>query len=161
MSIEKVKAYFAKHGLTDRIMEFGQSSATVELAAEALGCQPAHIAKTLGFADGEGGALLVVAAGDARVDNRRFRAEFGFKPKMLPAEDAPRLVGHAVGGVCPFALPLGVPVYLDESLKRFATVYPAAGSANSAIRLTVDELAEISKAKKFVDVCKAWREDEQ
>lgn len=161
MSIEKVKTYFAQVGMADRIMEFTASCATVDLAAAALGCEPAHIAKTLSFADGADGCLLVVAAGDAKVDNKRFKAEFGVKPRMLSADDALRLVGHAVGGVCPFALNAGVPVYLDESLRRFKVVYPAAGSANSAIRLSVDELFALAGAKKFVDVCKAWREEEQ
>lgn len=161
MSIEKVKAYFAEKGLADRVLEFTVSSATVELAAQAINCEPAHIAKTLGFQNGEDGCLLVVAAGDAKVDNKRFREEFGFKPRMLAAEDAPRLIGHAVGGVCPFAVNPGVPVYLDKSLKRFTTVYPAAGSSNSAVRLGVDELAELAGAERWVDVCKAWREEEQ
>lgn len=159
MAIEKVKAYFAAQGMAERILEFDVSSATVELAAQALGCEPAHIAKTLGFADGEG-CLLVVAAGDAKVDNRRFRDEFGMKAKMLPPADAERLIGHAVGGVCPFAVNPGVPVYLDESLKRFEIVYPAAGSSNSAVRLTLPELEQLSLAAKWVDVCKGWREEE-
>lgn len=160
MSVEKVKDFFAAHGMQDRVLEFPVSSATVELAAQALNCEPAHIAKTLAFQQGEG-CLLVVAAGDAKVDNRRFRDEFGFKPKMLPAEQVAELCGHAVGGVCPFAVNPGVSVYLDESLQRFALVYPAAGSSNSAIGLNLAELEELSAAVKWVDVCKAWREDEQ
>lgn len=159
MSIEKVKAYFASVGLADRILEFEVSSATVALAAEALHCEPARIAKTLSFANGDG-AILVVAAGDAKVDNARFKAEFGMKAKMLSHEDAVRLIGHAVGGVCPFEVNEGVPVYLDESLKRFDVVYPAAGSSNSGIRLTIPELEEHSHYQRWVDVCKAWREGE-
>ena len=159
MSIEKVKAYFASVGLADRILEFEVSSATVALAAEALHCEPARIAKTLSFANGDG-AILVVAAGDAKVDNARFKAEFGMKAKMLSHEDAVRLIGHAVGGVCPFEVNEGVPVYLDESLRRFDVVYPAAGSSNSGIRLTIPELEEHSHYQRWVDVCKAWREGE-
>ena len=158
MSIEKVKAYFASVGLADRILEFDVSSATVALAAEALHCEPARIAKTLSFMNGEG-AILVVAAGDAKVDNPRFKAEFGVKARMLSPEDAVRLIGHAVGGVCPFEVNEGVPVYLDESLKRFDVVYPAAGSSNSGIRLTIPELEEHSRCARWVDVCKGWRED--
>lgn len=159
MSIEKVKAYFSSVGLADRILEFEVSSATVALAAEALHCEPARIAKTLSFANGDG-AILVVAAGDAKVDNARFKAEFGMKAKMLSHEDAVRLIGHAVGGVCPFEVNEGVPVYLDESLRRFDIVYPAAGSSNSGIRLTIPELEEHSHCQRWVDVCKAWREGE-
>lgn len=155
MSIEKVKAYFAAAGMAERVQEFAVSSATVALAAEALGCEPARIAKTLSFADGEG-AILLVAAGDAKVDNPKFKARFGMKAKMLTPEDAVRLVGHAVGGVCPFAVNEGVPVYLDESLRRFATVYPACGSSNSAIELTIPELEEHARAEAWVDVCKGW-----
>ena len=153
MSIEKVKAYFASVGLADRIQEFEVSSATVALAAEALHCEPARIAKTLSFADGEG-ALLIVAAGDAKVDNPKFKARFAMKARMLTPEDAVRLIGHAVGGVCPFAVTEGVKVYLDESLKRFTSVYPACGSANSAIELTPAELEKYSGGV-WVDVCKA------
>ena len=156
MSIEKVKAYFASVGLAERIQEFPVSSATVALAAEALGCEPARIAKTLSFANGEG-ALLIVAAGDAKVDNAKFKARFGMKAKMLTPEDAVRLVGHAVGGVCPFAVNEGVPVYLDESMKRFEVVYPAAGSSNSGIGLTIPELEEHSRFAAWVDVCKGWQ----
>lgn len=159
MSIEKVKAYFASVGLADRVLEFDVSSATVALAAEALHCEPARIAKTLSFMDGEG-AILVVAAGDAKVDNARFKAEFGMKARMLSHEDAVRLIGHAVGGVCPFVVNEGVPVYLDESLKRFDIVYPAAGSSSSGIRLTIPELEEHSRCQRWVDVCKGWHEEE-
>ena len=156
MSIEKVKAYFASVGLAERIQEFEVSSATVALAAEALHCEPARIAKTLSFVNGDG-AILIVAAGDARVDNPKFKAQFGVKAKMLTPEDAVRLIGHAVGGVCPFAVNDGVPVYLDESLKRFEVVYPAAGSSNSGIGLTIPELEEHSRCTAWVDVCKDWR----
>ncbi len=156
MSIEKVRAYFASVGLAERIQEFEVSSATVALAAEALHCEPARIAKTLSFARGEG-ALLVVAAGDAKVDNPRFKAAFGMKAKMLTPEDAVRLIGHAVGGVCPFAVNEGVEVYLDESLRRFDIVYPAAGSSNSGIGLSIPELEVHSRFSAWVDVCKGWQ----
>ena len=156
MSIEKVRAYFASVGLEGRIREFDVSSATVALAAEALQVEPGRIAKTLSFADGEG-ALLIVAAGDAKVDNPRFKARFGMKARMLAPEDAVRLVGHAVGGVCPFAVNEGVKIYLDESLKRFDLVYPAAGSSNSGVGLSIPELEEHSHCDGWVDVCKAWQ----
>ena len=157
MSIEKVRAYFASVGMAEKIQEFAVSSATVALAAEALQVEPARIAKTLSFAQGEG-AILVVAAGDARVDNPKFKARFGMKAKMLTPEDAVRLTGHAVGGVCPFAVNEGVKVYLDESLRRFDLVYPAAGSSNSGIGLTIPELEEHSRCEAWVDVCKDWQE---
>ena len=160
MSIERVRAYLATKGMAERIQEFNVSSATVELAAQALGVEGKRIAKTLSFKLGDR-VLLVVAAGDAKVDNSRYKAAFGGKAKMLTAEEAVTLVGHAVGGVCPFAVNDGVEVYLDESLKRFATVFPAAGSANSAIEMTCEELEELSGAKSWVDVCKAWRPEEQ
>ena len=156
MSIEKVRAYFASFGMAERIQEFEVSSATVALAAEALHCEPARIAKTLSFVSGEG-ALLIVAAGDAKVDNPKFKAQFGMKAKMLIPEDAVRLIGHAVGGVCPFAVNEGVPVYLDESLKRFDIVYPAAGSSNSGIGLSIPELEKYSRFDSWVDVCKGWQ----
>lgn len=158
MSIEKVKAYFGQFGLADRIQEFEVSSATVALAAEALGVEPARIAKTLSFASGDS-AILIVAAGDAKVDNPRFKAQFAMKAKMLTPEDAVRLTGHAVGGVCPFAVNEGVRVYLDESLKRFDVVYPACGSSNSGIGLTIPELETYSRFDSWVDVCKGWREE--
>jgi prolyl-tRNA editing enzyme YbaK/EbsC (Cys-tRNA(Pro) deacylase) len=163
MSVERVKKYFADLGMEGRVLEFETSSATVELAAQAVGCEPARIAKTLGFQKeaNAAGCLLVVAAGDAKVDNRRFRDEFGFKARMLHPEDTPEVIGHAVGGVCPFAVNEGVDVYLDESLRRFETVFPAAGSSNSAIQLTMPELEKYSNFVKWVDVCKAWREDEK
>ncbi len=157
MSIEKVKEYFAGLDMADRVLEFATSSATVELAAQAIGCEPAHIAKTLGFVlpDAETeGCVLVVAAGDAKVDNKLFKQEFGFKAKMLPADQAEIRIGHRVGGVCPFAVNPGAQVYLDESLRRFEQVYPAAGSANSAVRLTLAELEQTAQPIKWVDVCK-------
>ncbi|HIT36688.1 MAG TPA: YbaK/EbsC family protein [Candidatus Faecousia intestinavium] len=157
MSIEKVKAYFAEHGMEKRILEFPVSSATVELAAQALNCEPKRIAKTLSFRVGEQ-AILVVAAGDARVDNAKYKNRFGVKAKMLSHEEAAEMIGHAVGGVCPFAVKEGVAVYLDESLKRFPTVFPAAGSSNSAIELTIAELETYSRFTAWVDVCKGWQE---
>lgn len=157
MSIEKVKAYFAEYGMDNRILEFPVSSATVELAAQALNCEPKRIAKTLSFRVGEQ-AILVVAAGDARVDNAKYKNRFGVKAKMLSHEEAAEMIGHAVGGVCPFAVKEGVAVYLDESLKRFPTVFPAAGSSNSAIELTIAELENYSRFTDWVDVCKGWQE---
>ena len=159
MSIENVRAFMRQHNMEDRILEFETSSATVELAAQAAGCEPARIAKTLSFMV-DGGALLVVAAGDAKVDNPRFKAQFHTKAKMLSPDEVVELVGHAVGGVCPFAIRDGVKVCLDESLRRFETVYPACGSSNSAIELTLEELERLSGGT-WVDVCKAWRADEQ
>ena len=153
MSIERVREYFRGLGMEDRILEFDSSSATVALAAEAVGCEPSRIAKTLSFLLPDG-PVLIVAAGDVRVDNAKYKAAFGAKARMIPAEDAERLVGHAVGGVCPFALPDGVRVYLDASLKRFDTVYPACGSANSAIGLTIAELEAVSSAEGWIDVCR-------
>ena len=157
MSIERVKAYFASVGLADRVREFDVSSATVELAALALGCEGKRIAKTLSFM-GPAGPLLVVAAGDARIDNAKFKAQFGLKAKMLTPEQAVELVGHAVGGVCPFAVNEGVEVWLDESLKRFETVFPACGSSNSAIERTIPELEKYAAPKGWVDVCKGWND---
>ena len=160
MSIEKVKSYFAQYGMEERILEFPVSSATVELAAQALNCEPKRIAKTLSFRVGEQ-AILVVAAGDARVDNAKYKNRFGVKAKMLSREEAAEMIGHAVGGVCPFAVKEGVAVYLDESLKRFPTVFPAAGSSNSAIELTIAELETLSRFTDWVDVCKGWQETVQ
>lgn len=153
MSFERVKAYLASRGITDRAQEFDISSATVPLAALAVGVEEARIAKTLSFRAPEGGAMLIVAAGDARVNNPAFKARFGVKARMLTAEEVEEETGHAVGGVCPFDLKPGVQVYLDESLRRFDTVYPACGSANSAVRLSPDELQEISGGQ-WVAVCK-------
>jgi len=156
MSIEKVRAYFAKLDMEDRILEFPVSSATVELAAQALNCEPCRIAKTLSFNAG-GRPILIVAAGDARVDNAKYKHRFGTKAKMLSHEDAATMIGHAVGGVCPFAVNEGVEIYLDESIKRFETVFPAAGSSNSAIELTIPEMEAYSGYTAWVDVCKAWQ----
>ena len=155
MSIERVKTYFQKYGIQEKIQEFDVSSATVELAAAALGCEPQRIAKSLSFM-ANGHALLVVAAGDARIDNPRYKAQFGTKAKMLSPEEAETLVGHAVGGVCPFAVNEGVDVYLDVSLKRFETVFPACGSSNSAIELSIPELEKFSGYSGWIDVCKGW-----
>lgn len=152
MSIEAVKAYFRPLGREQDIQEFPVSSATVELAAEALATEPARIAKTLSFQDGEG-CLLVVTAGDTKIDNQKFKAFFGFKAKMLTPDQALAMTGHAVGGVCPFALPEGVRVVLDESMRRFSTVFPACGSSNSAIELTCEELEQYSGGT-WADVCK-------
>ena len=153
MSIEKGRAYFRALGMEDRVREFDVSSATVELAAQALGVEGARIAKTLSFKT-ETGCMLILAAGDARIDNHKFRDKFHFKARMLSAEEVPVLVGHPVGGVCPFGCNEGVPVYLDKSLKRFTTVFPAVGSPSSAIELDLDELFRYSKALEWVDVCK-------
>ena len=153
MSMDKARAHLRRYGLEDRIIELADSSATVELAAQALGCAPEHIAKTLSFVDGEG-ALLILAAGNARIDNGKFKARFGMKAKMLPADQVEALVGHAVGGVCPFGVNPGVPVYLDESLRRYDVIYPAAGNDHSGVRLTVEELYRASEAQGFVDVTK-------
>ena len=160
MSIEKVREYLASYGAADRVREFTVSSATVELAALALGVESARIAKTLSFKADER-TLLVVAAGDARVDNGKYKAQFGAKAKMLTPGEAVERLGHAVGGVCPFALPEGVETYLDISLRRFDTVFPAAGSAASAIELTCGELERYCGGHfvAWVDVCKGWREE--
>lgn len=153
MSMDKARAHLAKHGFEDRIIELEQSSATVALAAEALGCEPDHIAKTLSFVKDDG-AILILAAGMARIDNAKFKACFGMKAKMLPAERVEEIIGHAVGGVCPFGVNEGIAVYLDESLKKYEIVYPAAGNDHSGVRLTVEELFAASEALDFVDVCK-------
>ena len=156
MSIERVRAFFKTYDMDGRILEFPVSSATVELAAQAVGCEPCRIAKTLSFKVGDR-TVLIAAAGDAKVDNRKYKDFFGAKAKMLTAEEAETLIGHAVGGVCPFAVNEGVEVYLDESLKRFETVFPACGSSNSAIELTISELEQYSRFDAWVDVCKGWR----
>lgn len=161
MSIQKVRAYFEQFGIADRIREFEVSSATVELAAVAVGVEGARIAKSLSF-KADGAPIIIVVAGDAKVDNSRYKAQFHTKAKMLTREEAHELIGHDVGGVCPFALPENVKVYLDVSLKRFGTVFPAAGSDNSAIELTCGELEQYSSNfAEWVDVCKAWRPEEQ
>ncbi len=155
MAIERVKAYFKQWDMADRIMEFEVSSATVELAAQAVGCEPKRIGKTLSFMVAEK-PILIVVAGDAKVDNAKYKAEFSTKAKMLTPDEAVSLIGHAVGGVCPFGIKEGVTVYLDESLKRFDTVFPACGSGNSAIELSIPELEKYSCFTSWVDVCKAW-----
>lgn len=155
MAIERVKTYFRQYGMEGKIKEFDVSSATVELAAQALSCEPARIAKTLSFmADGH--AILIVAAGDVKIDNHKYKERFHTKAKMLSPEEAETLVGHAIGGVCPFAVNEGVTVYLDESLKRFETVFPACGSSNSAIELTIPELEKYAHPAQWVDVCKGY-----
>ena len=161
MSIQKVRAYFEPLGIVDRIREFDVSSATVELAAVAVGVEGARIAKSLSFKVDEH-PIIIVVAGDAKVDNSRYKAQFHTKAKMLTHEEAHTLIGHDVGGVCPFALPEDVKVYLDVSLKRFDTVFPAAGSDNSAVEMTCAELERYaSNFVEWVDVCKAWRPEEQ
>lgn len=157
MSIERVREYFRSLGREQDILEFPVSSATVELAAQAVGVIPARIAKTLSFLV-EDGCVLVVAAGDAKVDNSKYKAFFHTKAKMLTPEQAVEMTGHAVGGVCPFANPQGVKTYLDVSLRRFDTVFPAAGSSNSAIELTCPELEQYSGSLAWIDVCKGWQE---
>ena len=155
MSIERMRAYFAQYNIQDRIQEFAVSSATVELAAEALHTDAKRIAKTLSFMV-EDKPVLIVAAGDAKIDNPKFKAQFHTKAKMLGFDEVEPLVGHAVGGVCPFGVRDGVAVYLDISLKRFETVFPACGSTNSAIELTIPELEQYSGFASWIDVCKAW-----
>ena len=149
-----MKAFFRQYDMEDRILEFDVSSATVPLAAQALHCEPGRIAKTLAFLTPEGDPILIVAAGDTKVDNPKYKARFGKKPKMLTPEQALELIGHGVGGVCPFAVNEGVAVYLDEKLKRFETVFPACGSSNSAIEVTIPELETYSGCKEWLDVCK-------
>ncbi len=153
MAIEKVRAYFEEQGISERIQEFPISSATVALAAQALHCEESRIAKTLSFYVGEK-AILVVTAGDMKIDNAKYKARFGTKAKMLAHEEVEPLIGHAVGGVCPFAVNVGVETYLDVSIKRFQTVFPACGSSNSAIELTPEELEKYSRCVGWVDVCK-------
>ena len=161
MSIQKVRAYFETLGIADRIREFTVSSATVELAAVAVGVEGSRIAKSLSFKVDDH-PIIIVVAGDAKVDNSRYKAQFHTKAKMLTFEEAHTLIGHDVGGVCPFALPEDVQVYLDVSLKRFETVFPAAGSDNSAVEMTCEELERYaSNFVAWVDVCKAWRPEEQ
>ena len=157
MSVEKVREYLTPYGVADRMQLFEVSSATVELAAIAVGVEGARIAKTLSFKIGEE-PLLIVAAGDAKVDNSKYKSMFHTKAKMLTPEQVSQFTGHAIGGVCPFANPEGVKTYLDISLKRFDTVFPAAGSSNSAIELTCDELEQYSNSIAWIDVCKAWQE---
>lgn len=153
MSIEKVREYFKTLNIDGRILEFDVSSATVELAAKVLNCEGARIAKSISFMKNDE-PILVVTAGDMKIDNAKYKKKFGVKAKMLTPDEAAKLIGHAVGGVCPFAVNDGVKVYLDESLKRFDTVFPACGSSNSAIEVTVAELEKLSKYDEWVDVCK-------
>ena len=153
MSIEKARTYLQAFGAADKILEFSESSATVELAAHALGCEPSRIAKSLTFNVG-GEPVMLVAAGDVKIDNRRFKEFFGVKAKMLSPDEVETLIGYAIGGVCPFGVNDGVKVYLDESLKRFDVVYPAAGSASSAVKLTIPELEAYSVSLGWVNVCK-------
>lgn len=155
MSIENVKLFFKQYGMESRIREFTVSSATVALAAEALHCEPCRIAKTLSFKVNNS-PILIVTAGDAKIDNAKYKAQFGVKAKMLSPEEVSELVGHSVGGVCPFAVNEGVAVYLDQSLRRFQTVFPACGSSNSAIGLTIEELETYSSFSEWIDVCKEW-----
>lgn len=155
MAIEKVRAYFTQFGMEDRILEFEVSSATVELAAIAVGVEGKRITKTLSFLVGDK-PILIATAGDAKISNPKFREQFRTKAKMIPFEQVEALIGHGVGGVCPFAINPGVEVYLDVSLKRFETVFPAAGSENSAIELTCEELEKYAGALGWIDVCKDW-----
>lgn len=157
MAIDKVKEYFKPLHMEDHILEFDVSSATVELAAEALHCEGKRIAKTMSFLVGEQ-PILIVTAGDTKIDNAKYKHFFGAKAKMIPGEEVEAIIGHAIGGVCPFAINENVKVYLDESLKRFQTVFPAAGSSSSAIELTIPELEKYSNFLQWVDVCKDWQE---
>ncbi|HWO76951.1 MAG TPA: YbaK/EbsC family protein [Bacillus sp. (in: firmicutes)] len=159
MSLESVKAHFKQWNREQDIMEFASSSATVEQAADTIGVIPARIAKTLSFRGENDHALLIVAAGDAKVDNKKFREVFGFKARMLTPDEVLENTGHMIGGVCPFGLKKQLDVYLDDSLQRFVTVFPACGSTNSAIELTIDELYKYSSAKGWIDACKGWGEE--
>lgn len=153
MAVEKVREYLRTYHMEDRVLEFDVSSATVELAAQAVGCEPERIAKTMSFLVNEE-AILIVTAGDVKIDNKKYKQYFHAKAKMIPFEEVEEYIGHAPGGVCPFAVKEGVRAYLDESLKRFETVYPAAGSANSAVRLTPQELEQCIENVTWIDVCK-------
>lgn len=155
MSIDKVREYMKQFSRENDIMEFPVSSATVALAAEALNVIPARITKTLALKNGNG-CMVIAVAGDGKIDNHKFKGEYGFKAKMLSPDETLEMTGHAIGGVCPFALPEGVKTYCDVSLKRFDTVFPACGSSNSAIEVTCDQLFEYSKSEKWVDICKDW-----
>lgn len=157
MSVQKVREYLKKYGMENRLREFPVSSATVALAAQALQVEEARIAKTISFY-AEGGCILIVTAGDAKIDNAKFKAEFGIKAKMLAPEDVERLTGYRIGGVCPFGNPSEAKVYCDLSLKRFTTVYPAGGSSNSCVELDCEELFRASGSRKWLDVCKNWQE---
>ena len=153
MSLEKVKEYFKQYGMENKILEFDVSSATVELAAQALNCKPERIAKTLSFKIDEQ-VILIVCAGDVKIDNKKYKEYFKTKAKMLTFEEAKNLVGHEIGGVCPFGVNDNIKIYLDKSLQRFETVFPACGSSNSAIELTIEELEKYSKFAEWIDVCK-------
>lgn len=157
MAIDKVKEYFKPLHMEDHILEFDVSSATVELATEALHCEGKRIAKTMSFLVGEQ-PILIVTAGDTKIDNAKYKHFFGTKAKMIPGDEVERIIGHGIGGVCPFAVNDNVKIYLDESLQRFETVFPAAGSPNSAIELTIPELEKYSNFLQWVDVCKGWQE---
>lgn len=161
MSLESVKAHFKQWDRDGDVMEFDTSSATVEQAAETIGVASARIAKTLSFRGSEEKAILIVAAGDAKIDNKKFRHQFGFKARMLSPDEVLEQTGHAIGGVCPFGLNNELEVYLDVSMQRFETVFPACGSTNSAIELTKDDLFQYSFAKEWIDVCKGWGQDEE
>lgn len=158
MSLEKVKQYFDTLGLGQRVHVLDQSSATVEEAAIAVGCEPERIAKTMSFLLGDD-PILIVTAGDARVDNKKYKEYFHQKAKMIPGELVENYIGHAPGGVCPFVIPQGTKVFLDISLKRFAIVYPAAGTSNSAVELSIKELEDSSGYTAWIDVCKGWQEE--
>lgn len=160
MSIDRVREYFRQYNMEERIREFDVSSATVALAAKALGCAPARIAKTLSFMVGKQ-PVLIVAAGDVKIDNAKYKKQFGTKAKMLSPEQVVELIGHAVGGVCPFGVKEGVKIYLDESLKRFETVFPACGSSNSAIELTIPEMEQYAGEEGWIDVCKRIEEQQE
>ncbi len=157
MSVETVRSYLKQFNKDKDILEMDESTATVELAARTLGTAEERIAKSLSFYNGDG-AMVIVVAGDAKIDNKKFKEQFGFKAKMLAPEDTVKYTGHAIGGVCPFALPEYVDVYLDDSMKRFETMFPACGSSNSAIELTLEELEKTSRSKKWIDVCKNWEQ---
>lgn len=157
MSIETVRKFFSQYGMEDRILEFERSSATVELAAAAAGCEPERIAKSVALLL-EDRPILVVVSGEAKIDNKKYKERFHAKAKMIPFDQVEQYIGHAPGGVCPFGVKSGVTVYLDESLKRFETVYPAAGSGNSAIELNMAELEKYAASSGWVDVCKGWTE---
>lgn len=159
MSIEVVKKYFSQYGMEGRILELEQSSATVELAAAAVGCEPERIAKSISLLL-EDKPIIIVVSGEAKIDNKKYKERFHAKAKMIPFDEVEEYIGHAPGGVCPFGVKPEVTVYLDESLKRFQSVYPAAGSSNSAIELKLEELEKYSLSSGWVDVCKGWREEE-
>lgn len=155
MSVDKVRQYLSQYSMQERLREFPVSSATVELAAQALGVEPARIAKSISLSHGDG-CIIIVTAGDAKVDNSKYKAEFGIKAKMLRPEEVEPLTGYRIGGVCPFDNPPGAEIFCDVSLRRFETVYPAGGSANSCVVLSCDELFRLSKCTRWVDVCKGW-----